>query len=476
MVNPLSIGGQMSTENRGEATVLAGTKPAVPEFVRSLGLLDSTFMVAGTIIGSGIFLVSADIARQVGSSGWLLAVWGIGGIMTMIAALCYGELAAMMPQSGGQYVYLREAHGPLVGFLYGWTLFLVIQTGSIAAVAVAFAKYLGAVVPWVSGPIRQLVAVALIWFLTLVNLQGMRAGKRIQNTFAIAKLGALACLIVIGVFGSAPDAAIRSGAFWTPIRNGQELPWKSFLPILGIATVGAFLAYDAWNNITFTAAEVKNPRRNIPLSLSLGVGIVISVYMLVNLSYLSALPLAGIQHAPEDRVATAAVRVVLGHRAEALMAIGILVATFGSDNGMILAGSRVYYAMARDGLFFLRAGRLNRHGVPGASLIMQAVWASLLTLSGTYSDLVDYVVFAGLLFYVLTVAAVFRLRRVKRDLPRPYRTFGYPVLPALYILASVLILAALLIYKPRYTWPGLGIVLLGVPVYLLRTRRSFGRS
>jgi basic amino acid/polyamine antiporter, APA family len=466
----------MSTENATEATARAEAKPVIPEFVRSLGLLDSTFMVAGTIIGSGIFLVSADIARQVGSSGWLLAVWGIGGSMTMIAALSYGELAAMMPQSGGQYVYLREAYGPLVGFLYGWTLFLVIQTGSIAAVAVAFAKYLGPVAPWDSGPIRQLVAVALIWFLTLVNLQGIRAGKQIQNTFAIAKLGVLACLVVIGVFYSTPDATIRSGAFWTPIRNGQELHWKSFLPILGIATVGAFLAYDAWNNITFTAAEVKNPRRNIPLSLALGVAVVIGIYMLVNVTYLSTLGLAGIQHAPEDRVATAAVQVVLGHRAEVLMAIGILVATFGSDNGMILAGSRVYYAMARDGLFFPQAGRLNRHGVPGASLIMQAAWASLLTVSGTYSDLVDYVVFAGLLFYVLTVAAVFRLRRVRPDLPRPYRTFGYPVLPSLYILASVLILAALLIYKPRYTWPGLGIVLLGVPVYLIRTKRSFGRS
>jgi APA family basic amino acid/polyamine antiporter len=427
-------------------------------------------MVAGTIIGSGIFVVPADIARQVGSPGWLLAVWAISGLLTMIAALCYGELAAMMPSGGGQYVYLREAYGPMAGFLYGWTLFLVIQSGSIAAVAVAFAKYLGVLIPAAGGRGQPMTAVAAILLLTFINLRGVQAGKLVQNAFTAAKLSALAGLIALGLTHVSGNAAIRSSRFWTPVRNGEELTGLSFLPILAIATVGAFLAYDAWNNITFTAAEVVNPQRNLPLSLALGTGVVIAVYTLVNLAYLCVLPIGGIQRAPEDRVATAAAERVLGPRAEALMAAGILIATFGSDNGMILAGSRVYYAMARDGLFFARIGRLNPHGVPGASLVLQAAWASGLALSGAYSDLVDYVIFAALLFYVLTVAAIFRLRRLRPEVLRPYKAFGYPLLPLLYILAATGIMAALLIYKPRYTWPGLLIVLLGLPAYLIWKR------
>ncbi|HWQ56331.1 MAG TPA: amino acid permease [Bryobacteraceae bacterium] len=444
---------------------------------RGLGLFDATMLVAGTIIGSGIFLVSSDIARQVGSPGWLLIVWVIGAVLTMSAALSYGELAAMMPRAGGQYVYLREAWGPVTGFLYGWTPFLVIQTGSIAAVAVAFARYLGVLVPWVSsrpllGPIsaQHLVALALIGTLTAVNLRGIRAGKRVQNLFTLAKLAALAFLIVLGILYGSREPVAGSGDFWaTPVG------WPAFLPLLAVAMVGALFAYDAWNNITFTAGEVVNPRRNLPASLLLGTGLVAAVYILINVAYVLNLPISAIQHAPGDRIATAVAHRILGEPAEAFMAIAILIATVGSDNGMILAGSRVYYAMARDGVFFERTGRLNRHSVPGYSLALQACWAGLLTLSGTYSDLVDYVIFAALLFYLMTVAAVFRLRRIRPDEPRPYRALGYPVLPAVYIGAACLILVSLLFQKPQYTVRGLAIVLAGLPAYAMWTRAKVGR-
>ncbi len=441
-------------------------------FVRGLGLLDSTLLVAGTVIGSGIFLVPADITRQVGSPGWLLLAWIIGGVMTLMAASSYGELAAMMPRAGGQYVYLREAYGPLVGFLYGWTLFLVIQTGSIAAVAVAFARFLGLLAPAVTGWVQQAVAVAVIVLLTAINIRGIHAGKTVQNIFTIAKLAAFVALIVPALLRRVPGSAIHAADFWTPVHNGRALGWIEFLPVLAIAMVGVFFSHDAWNNISFTAAEVRNPKRNLPLSVALGVTVVMTVYVLTNLAYLCSLSLPEIQHATDDRVGTAAARTILGSGAEAFMAIAILISTFGSDNGMILAGSRVYYAMACDGLFFMRADRLNGHGVPAVSLCMQAVWASILTISGTYSDLVDYVVLAVLLFYILTIGAVFWLRIRRPDAERPYKAIGYPVVPAVYIVLTASIMTALLIYKPTYTVPGLLIVLAGVPVYYLWKRRA----
>jgi basic amino acid/polyamine antiporter, APA family len=464
------------------------------KFVRGLGLLDSTMIVAGAMIGSGIFIVSADIARQVGSPGWLLMVWALTGLLTVMAALSYGELAAMMPQAGGQYVYLREAYGPLLGFLFGWSLFLVIQTGTIAAVAVAFARFLGVIIPGISnerfifrwGDIEfggrvlsaslsteQAVGIALILFLTLTNLRGIETGKVIQNVFTIAKVGALVGLILIGLFlGAGNNAAIHSADFWRPIVDGQPLSSTALLIVLGTAMVGALFASDAWNNITFTAGEVVNPRRNVPLSLALGTGFVTLLYVMANIAYLSALPLTGIQQAPLDRVGTAAIESVMGSSAEAIMAAAVIISTFGCNNALILAGARVYYAMARDGLFFQRVGQLSGRGVPGSGLGFQAVWASLLTLSGTYSELLDYVIFASLLFYVLTVCGIFILRYRHPDVPRPYKAFGYPVVPALYILLASLVMIDLLIFKPRFTWPGLIIVLTGVPVYFLWRRRA----
>lgn len=441
-------------------------------FVRGLSLFDATLLVTGTIIGSGIFLVPADIARQVGSPGWLLMTWVIGGVMTLMAAVTYGELAAMMPHAGGQYVYLREAHGPLIGFLYGWTLFLVIQTGSIAAVAVAFARYAGQLAPAISGWWQRLLAVGVILLLTAFNVRGVRTGKTVQNVFTVAKLAALAALIVPALLRTQAGSAIHADHFWTPARNGEILSVSAFLPFLAMAMVGVFFSYDAWNNVTFAAGEVKNPRRNLPLCVPLGVALVMAVYVLTNLAYLCSLPLQGIQFAPEDRVGTAAAQTMLGSSAGMFVAVGVLISTFGSNNGMILAGARVYYAMACDGLFFRGAEKLNEQRVPSVSLIMQAAWASLLTVSGTYSELVDYVVFAVLLFYVLTIAAVFRLRVRRPDLERPYKALGYPWVPALYIVLTTSLMIALLVYKPAYTWPGLLIVLAGVPVYYLWRRRS----
>jgi len=444
------------------------------------------------MIGSGIFIVSADIARQVGSPGWLLMVWLITGLLTVAAALSYGELAAMMPRAGGQYVYLREAYGPMPGFLYGWTLFLVIQTGTIAAVAVAFAKFLGVLMPAISAerfifnfgslPVggltlelslstQQAVGIAVIVFLTATNLNGIKTGKIIQNVFTITKVGALIGLILLGVFFSrTTDAAVRSADFWTPLVNGQALSPGALILLLGTAMVGSLFASDAWNNITFTAGEVINPRRNIPLSLALGTGLVTLLYILANVAYIYALPLAGIQQAAEDRVGTAAAQSVFGSEAGVIMAVAIMISTFGCENGLILAGARVYYTMARDGLFFKGVGRLSQRGVPAAGLIFQGVWASLLTLSGTYSQLLDYIIFAALLFYVLTVIGIFILRRRRPEAERPYKAFGYPLVPALYVLLAVLIMVDLLIYKPRFTWRGLLIVLAGLPVYYLWRR------
>lgn len=480
---------------------------------RELGLLDSTMIVAGSMIGSGIFIVSADIARQVGSPGWLLMTWIITGGLTVAAALSYGELAAMMPHAGGQYIYLREAYSPLWGFLYGWTLFLVIQSGTIAAVAVGFARYLGVLVPgvsasaWIVPPIdlsasyavslstQQLVAILLIVLLTYLNTHGLRLGKLIQNVFTSAKTLSLLALVGVGVLvGSrGPAAGDNFSDLWA-IRDAAPIVSDTFsslpamsaaagglglLVALCVAQVGSIFAADAWNNITFTAGEVRDPRRNVPLSLALGTVIVVGLYTMANVAYLCTLPLAAIQNAPDDRVATASLDAILGGAGAAIMAVAIVISTFGCNNGLILAGARVYYAMARDGLFFQATGKLNRNRVPAMGLALQCVWASLLVLPRTrklgaagevvygnlYGNLLDYVVFAALVFYVLTVAAIFVLRRKRPDAERPYRAVGYPLLPGLYIAAAGVILTVLLLYRTDTTWPGIAIVLTGIPVY-----------
>ena len=450
---------------------------------KSLGLLDATTLVMGSMIGSGVFIVAADISRQVNSPGLMLMTWVVTALLTITAALSYGELAAAMPQAGGQYVYLREAFGPLSGFLYGWTLFTVIQTGTIAAVAVAFAKFAGVFVPWIAaenillsaGPLsmntQQLVAIAVLVFLSWVNAQGVRAGAAVQNVFTIAKTGALLGLIVAGFLTGRSDAAAANfapGAFW----NGAEFSWD-VVRLVGVAMVGALFSSDAWNNVTFTAGEIRNPSRNVPLSLALGVGIVSAIYLACNYVYLMVLPLEAIKTAPADRVGTLAAQAIFGGPAVGLMAAAIMISTFGCVNGMVLAGARVYYAMALDGLFFKGAATVDpSRNTPAASLYMQCVWACLLTLTGTYSDLLDYVIFAVLLFYILTIAGLFVLRRKRPDMDRPYLAVGYPFLPAAYILIAGLIEILLLLYKPKYTWPGLLVVLLGVPVYYLWRRRE----
>lgn len=484
-----------------------------PTFVRGLGLLDSTMIVAGSMIGSGIFIVSADIARQVGSAGWLLSVWAITGLLTLAAALSYGELAAMMPRAGGQYVYLREAYSPFWAFLYGWTLFLVIQTGTIAAVAVAFARFLGVLIPRISEEQKffeygrlalsptQLVAIGVIAFLSWTNSKGLRTGKIIQNVFTLAKIGALLLLIVLGLVVGRNAEAIAanfrdmwSATFTQPIARGATqytttpLGGLGLLLALGTAMVGSLFASDAWNNITFTAGEVKNPQRTLPLSLLFGVGLVSVLYLLANVSYLCVLPLRGdpegttalergIQFAVNDRVGTAAAEVLFGSSAAAIMAVLIMISTFGCMNGLILAGARVYYAMARDGLFFHSVGQLNAHHVPAHGLLIQCIWACLLTLSGTYSELLDYVIFAVLLFYILTIAGLFVLRRKRPEAERPYRAVGYPWVPMLYLLAASFIALDLLISpKTRAnTWPGLLLVLAGAPVYAFWKRRAARR-
>jgi APA family basic amino acid/polyamine antiporter len=412
----------------------------------------------------------------------MLLTWFITAALTLIAALSYGELAAAMPHAGGQYVYLREAFGPLWGFLYGWTLFLVIQTGTIAAVAVAFAKYSGVFVPWISAhnylvgsgkvglTTQQLVAIAVLVFLSWSNTRGIRTGAVVQNVFTFAKVGALLGLVGLGlVLGRNPQAlAANFTDFW------QHSSWSfDTIRITGVAMVGALFSADAWNNVTFTAGEVRNPKRTLPLSLALGVGVVCAIYIAANWVYLNVLPLSGIQHAAEDRVATVAVASFLGPVAVQVMAAAIMVSTFGCANGIILAGARVYYAMAKDGLFFRRAGTLNqKHHTPAFSLGIQCAWAILLTLSGGYSDLLDYVIFAVLLFYILTIVGLVVLRRTRPDMERPYRAFGYPVLPFVYIVVAGLIEILLLLYKPSYTWPGLIIVLLGLPVYFIWRRNA----
>lgn len=450
--------------------------------IKGLGLLDGTTLVIGSMIGSGIFIVPADIARQVESPGLLLTVWIVTAVLTVVAALSYGELAAAMPDAGGQYVYLREAFGPLCAFLYGWTLFLVIQTGTVAAVAVAFGKFTGVLFPWVStsnvlleaGPVglntQQLVAISVLVLLTWVNTRGVRTGAVVQNIFTTAKVGALLALVGFGLLLGRNEASVAAnfGDFWA----GASWGWTAIRAV-GVALVGALFSSDAWNNVTFTAGEMRNPKRNLPLSLALGVSVVSILYLACNLVYLSVLPLAQIQTAPEDRVGTTVASQIFGPVGVQLMAAAIMVSTFGCLNGMILAGARVYYAMALDRLFFRQVATVDPvHRTPVVSLVVQCAWASMLTLTGTYSDLLDYVIFAVLLFYMLTIAGLFVLRRTKPEMERPYKAVGYPVLPALYIVAAGLIEVLLLIYKPNYTWPGLGIVLLGIPVYMIWRRKE----
>ena len=462
----------MDGDAKAAVTEVAGT-----QLVRGLKLFDATAIIVGSMIGSGIFIVSADMARQLGSSGLLLAAWGITAVMTVLGALSYGELAAAMPRAGGQYVFLREAYGPLFGFLYGWTLFLVIQTGTIAAVAVGFAKFFGLFAPWVSAsnvlvplPLgyrvssQHLIAILVISLLTWVNCKGLREGAMVQNVFTVAKVGGLLTLVVMGLILPANPAAVQS--------NFQRLIPDSFglglLSIMGAALVGSLFAADAWNNVTFTGSEVVNPKRNLPLSLFLGTAAVSLIYFAANVVYLRTLPLEAIASAPEDRVGTLAAQSLMGSGGLTFINVAILISTFGCTNGLILAGARVYYAMARDGLFFKRVGEVSpRSHTPVFSLIVQAVWACLLVLSGTYNNLLDYVIFAALLFYVLTVTGLFILRKKRPEMERPYKAFGYPVLPAVYVLLAALVMVDLLVVKPRFTWPGLMIVVTGVPVFFL---------
>ncbi|WP_263380118.1 APC family permease [Granulicella paludicola] len=498
-----------------------------PHFVQGMGLFSATAIVMGSMIGSGIFIVPADMSRTLGSPALLIAAWLVTAALTIIGALSYGELAAMMPKAGGQYVYLREGLGSIWGFLYGWTLFLVIQTGTIAAVGVAFGKFLGVFFPsvsqtnWIvhigSGNVglstANFAAIVIIVLLTFTNTRGVKTGAAIQNVFTSAKVLALLAVIGVGLllFFEHKDAeglAANFGHnFWSlaftkyqgfsssqghsgpMLRAGISEIVLNVAIALAIVQVGSLFSSDAWNNVTFTAGEISNPKRNLPLSLAIGTGVVLLLYIACNLVYLSVLPMnsmfntstfhpqslmeLGIAGAKQDRVATAVLQAAFGAIGAKLMAAAILVSTFGCVNGMLLAGARVYYAMSRDGLFFKTVGKLDRKSnAPVNSLWMQCAWACLLCLSGQYGNLLDYVIFAVLVFYVLTIVALFRLRRTQPDAPRPYKAFGYPVLPALYIVMATWICGVLLRYKPQYTWPGLILVLLGLPVYAIWQRQA----
>jgi APA family basic amino acid/polyamine antiporter len=481
-------------------------------------------LVMGSMIGSGIFIVSAEIAREGDSPAILIGAWAVAGFMTIVAALSYGELAAMMPRAGGQYVYLREALGPLWGFLYGWTLFLVIQTGTIAAVGVAFGKFLGVFFPAISsthwilhlwkvppipiGPMvlgnmdvgintQNLMAILLVLFLSGVNIFGVKTGAAIQNVFTVAKVSALLGLALVGlaIGRNAQALAANFGAnFWhhaglgtqhaVQVGVGGPIVMVGTLTILAVAQVGTLFSADAWNNVTFTAGEVKNPSRNLPLSLAMGTGVVIALYIACNFIYLSALPLDGIEggvtilargikHAAEDRVGTAVMTQMLGPVGGLLMAAAIMVSGFGCANGLILSGARVYYAMAKDGLFFRNVAKLHpTYKTPVVSLMVQMVWTCVLCISGSYNQLLEYIIFAVLVFYILTIIGLFVLRRTHPDAERPYRAVGYPVLPAIYIVMALFIDVVLLRYKPQFTWPGLIVVLLGIPVYYAWSRSA----
>jgi APA family basic amino acid/polyamine antiporter len=501
------------------------TPGAAPQMAQSLGLFSATTIVVGSMIGSGIFLVDCDIARGTDSPALYLAAWVVTAIMTMICALSYGELAAMMPKAGGQYVYLRESLGPLWGFLYGWTLFLVIQTGTIAAVCVAFGKFLGVFFPTVSsthwlwhiahvpaipvGPMllgnmdigvstANLAGIVVVMIVAAVNIRGVKFGALVQNVFTVAKALSLAGLILLGFSVGRNSAAIAAnfGSHWSqfwrnaswsslhPVQVGAQGPMVmvNLLVILAVVQVGSLFSADAWNNVTFTAGEIKNPRRNVPLSLAFGVGFVLVCYILASAAYMMVLPLhgdshgatvfaRGIQYAAEDRIGAAALQMMFPQVGAYLMAAAILISTFGCANGMTLAGARVYYAMAQDRLFFRSVGKLHpRFKTPAAGLVVQAVWTMFLCVSGSYSQLLDYIIFAAVAFYFLTILGLFVLRFKQPDAQRPYKALGYPFLPAVYLVMAAGICAALLRYKPQYTWPGLILVLLGVPVYVFWSR------
>lgn len=499
------------------------TPGSAARLVRGLSMLDATMIVVGSMIGSGIFITSAESSRLVGSPGWLLAAWALAGVLTITGALCCAELAAMWPRAGGQYVFLREAYGPSIGFLFGWGLFLIIQTGTIAAVAVAFANFTGAITDWISGEhylvspfvvvepfsirglsfngyalslsTQQLLAVVMILFLTFINTRGLQTGKTIQNTFTFTKTAALLGLILIGlVVGWNYGSAAYTSSWWRPWENGwrptaaqvwfepatEGLLVLALVMLLGRAMVGPLFAQSAWNNVTFTAGEVRDPGRNLPRALLLGCGIVVTCYLLANLAYVGTLPLEGIQNAPQNRVATAVMEAVLGPSGTIVMALAIMIATFGCNNGLILAGARVYYAMARDGLFFKKVDSLNAHHVPAVALLAQGVWASLLVLPRTvtvnqqtgaltygnvYTQLLEYIVSADLVLYMLMVGAVIVMRRKAPDIERPYRTFGYPLVPLIYLVIAGLFVVDLAILAPATSGVGYILVLTGVPIY-----------
>ena len=510
------------------------SKEAPAKLVRELSLLDATMIVVGSMIGSGIFLTSAESARWVGSPGWLIAAWALAGVLTITGALCCAELAAMWPRAGGQYVFLREAYGPSIGFLFGWGLFLIIQTGTIAAVAVAFANFTGVLTDWVSADYDliekivlikpftinemafngyalslssgQLLAIVMILFLTFINTRGLQTGKVIQNTFTFTKTAALLGLILVGLFlGWNSRSAAYTSSWWASWENGwkptasqvwfepstQGLLVLALLMLLGRAMVGPLFAQSAWNNVTFTAGEVRDPGKNLPRALLLGCGIVVTLYLLANLAYVVTLPLSEIQTAPQNRVATAVMQAVFGPSGTIVMAIAIMISTFGCNNGLILAGARVYYAMARDGLFFKRVDSVNSHHVPAVALIAQGVWASLLVLPRTikidghngmyiygnvYTQLLEYIVSADLIFYVLMVGAVIVMRRKAPEIERPYRTFGYPIVPIIYIVLAGLFIIDLAILAPSTSGIGYLLVFTGIPVYVVWTKKRRGEA
>jgi APA family basic amino acid/polyamine antiporter len=510
------------------------TNSAPAKLERGLGLLDATMIVVGSMIGSGIFITSAESSRLVGSPGWLLMAWAIAGVLTITGALCCAELAAMWPRAGGQYVFLREAYGPSIGFLFGWGLFLIIQSGTVAAVAVAFANFTGVLTDLVSAdkylinPLvilkpfkfgsvsfngyalslssQQLLAVVMILFLTLVNTRGLQTGRLIQNSFTFIKTAALLGLILIGLFlGWNHSSAAYTSSWWRPWENGWQptsgqvgfdpsshgLLLLALIMLVGRAMVGPLFAQSAWNNVTFTAGEVKEPGKNLPRSLLLGCGLVVGLYLLANLAYVVTLPLTGIQTAPQNRVATAVMQAALGPSGTIIMAIAIMISTFGCNNGLIMAGARVYYAMARDGLFFKRVASVNSHHVPAIALITQGLWAAFLVLPRTvtvnqqtgahsfgnvYTQLLEYIVSADLIFYALMVGAVIVMRRKAPEIERPYRTFGYPIVPLIYIGLAALFILDLAYLAPSTSGIGYLLVFSGVPVYLIwrRTSRSPG--
>lgn len=447
---------------------------------KSLSLFDSTAIIIGSMIGSGIFIVSAEIARQVETPGMLLLAWVVTAVITIFGALSYGELAAAMPKAGGQYIYLKEAYGPMYGFLYGWTLFSVIQTGTIAAVGVAFAKFTGVFLPVISGDnyilhissfhisTQQLLAISIIILLTLYNFMDVKAGALLQNIFTVSKVIALLLLVILGLY-----FGMQGAGNWSNFSPAfPDIITLGTIGVFGAALTGSLFSADAWNNITYTAGEVHNPKRNLPLSLFIGTGTVMVLYLLANIAYIYVLPIEKIQHAENDRVATLMMETVLGTNGKFFMAIMIMVSTFGCLNGLILTAARVYYAMAKDGLFLPKAAKLNKNNVPANSLIMQCIWSCLLCFSGTYGDLLNYIMFAVMLFYVLTITGLFILRKKRPDMERPYKAFGYPVIPALYILMAAMVAINMLIYQTSSSLYGLIIILIGIPIYFVFKKSS----